>query len=109
MPLTDVAGRWSKRPFSVPAFLKGGGAGQIEELWIWDDEGHIALSDVDESIYTPGLFLVGPQVRQDRRIYCFIYKFRQRFAGIARQIALRLELDVGWQEGSQDGIWGPFR
>ncbi len=95
-------------PILGTGFLKGGGARQIKDLWMWDDEGHIALSDIDESIDTPGLFLVGPQVRHDQRIYCFIYKFRQRFARIARQIAQRLQLDIEWLEGSQDGVWGPF-
>lgn len=95
-------------PILGTGFLKGGGARQIKDLWLWDDEDRIALSEVDESIYTPGLFLVGPQVRHDQRIYCFIYKFRQRFARIAQQIALRLQLDIEWQEGSRDGIWGPF-
>ncbi len=95
-------------PILGTGFLKGGGARQIKELWLWDDEDRIVLSDVDESIYTPGLFLVGPQVRHDQRIYCFIYKFRQRFARISRQIAQRLQLDIEWIDGSQDGVWGPF-
>jgi hypothetical protein len=95
-------------PILGTGFLKGGGARQIKELWMWDHEGHIVLSDLDESIATPGLFLVGPQVRHEQRIYCFIYKFRQRFARIARQVAQRLQLDIEWLEGSQDGVWGPF-
>ena len=95
-------------PILGTGFLKGGAARQIEELWMWNDEGRIVLSDVDESTYTPGLFLVGPQVRHDQRIYCFIYKFRQRFARIAHQIAQRLELGIEPLEGSEDGIWGPF-
>jgi len=96
-------------PILGTGFLKGGGARQIEDLWMWDDDGHILLSDIDESIVTPGLFLVGPQVRHDQRIYCFIYKFRQRFGRIARDITLRLQLDTDWlDEGSADGVWGPF-
>jgi len=95
-------------PILGTGFLKGGGARQIKDLWMWDDDGHIVLSDIDESIMTPGLFLVGPQVRHDQRIYCFIYKFRQRFAPIALQIAQRLQLDIEWLEGAQDSVWGPF-
>lgn len=94
-------------PVLGTGFLKGGGARQIAELWDWNDEGRIALTDADESTRTPGLFLVGPQVRHDQRIYCFIYKFRQRFALIARQIAQRLELDTTPLEGP-GGAWGPF-
>lgn len=102
--------RWeaTHTPILGTGFLKGGGARQITDLWMWDDDDRIVLSDVDESIYTPGLFLVGPQVCHDLRIYCFIYKFRQRFARIAHQIALRLELVIEPSEGSEDGIWGPF-
>ena len=95
-------------PILGTGFLKGGGARQIKDLWMWDHNDHIVLNDFDESLYTPGLFLVGPQVRHDQRIYCFIYKFRQRFARVAHQIAHRLELDIEWLEGSKDGIWGPF-
>lgn len=93
-------------PILGTGFLKGGGARQIKDLWMWDEDGRIHLSELDESIYTEGLFLVGPQVRQEQGIYCFIYKFRQRFARIARQIALRLRLDIDPPEGSSDGIWG---
>jgi len=71
-------------PILGTGFVKGGGAQQIAELWDWDDAGRLRLNDLDESTRTPGLFLVGPQVRQGGpdapRIYCFIYKFRQRFA-----------------------------
>ncbi|MEM7468111.1 MAG: NAD(P)/FAD-dependent oxidoreductase [Pseudomonadota bacterium] len=95
-------------PILGTGFLKGGGARQIKDLWGWDEDGHVLLSDVDESINTPGLFLVGPQVRHDKRIYCFNYKFRQRFAIISKQIATRLQLSTNWTDGSQDGIWGPF-
>ncbi len=95
-------------PILGTGFLKGGGARQIKDLWEWDKHGHIVLSEFDESANTAGLFLVGPQVRHEERIYCFIYKFRQRFARVANEIAKRMQLEIEWQEGSQDGIWGPF-
>lgn len=100
---------WDTRvpPILGTGFVKGGGARQIAALWDWNDEGRIALSALDESARSPGLFLVGPQVRHDQRIYCFIYKFRQRFALIARQIAQRLELDAAALE-EPGGAWGPF-
>ena len=69
---------------------------------------NIVLNEIDESVKTPGLFLVGPHVRHDALIYCFIYKFRQRFANIATKIALQHELPIGPAEGSKDGVWGPF-
>lgn len=66
-----------------------GGAGQINDLWDWDN-GYPRLNDHDESTKTPGLFLVGPQVRQPGEIFCFIYKFRTRFPLVARAIQSRL-------------------
>ncbi len=95
-------------PILGTGFLKGGGARQIADLWEWNDEGHIILTETDESTRTPGLFLVGPQVRHDQRIYCFIYKFRQRFALIANQIARQLEIDTVGVFQSGAGAWGPF-
>ncbi len=93
-------------PVLGTGFLKGGGARQIAELWSWDDQGRICLGSADESLRTPGLFLVGPQVRHPPLIYCFIYKFRQRFSLIAREIAERLSLEYLPHE--QAGSWGPF-
>lgn len=94
-------------PILGTGFLKGGGARQIAECWEWNEQGRIVLSENDESTVSPGLFLVGPQVRQEDRIYCFVYKFRQRFGKVAGQIAARLRLDAsGLATGS--GNWGPF-
>lgn len=66
-----------------------GGAAQIRDLWDWE-EAQPRLTDHDESTRTPGLFLVGPQVRHPDEIFCFIYKFRTRFARVAEQIRLHL-------------------
>lgn len=57
------------------------------------DEGHPQLTDRDESTTTPGLFLSGPQVAHNGQKFCFIYKFRQRFAVVADEIASRLGVD----------------
>lgn len=94
-------------PILGTGFLKGGGARQIADLWEWNDEGRILLSSMDESTRAPGLFLVGAQVRHEQRIYCFIYKFRQRFALIATRIAEQLEVDASALQAG-DGAWGPF-
>lgn len=94
-------------PVLGTGFQKGGGARQIADLWEWRDDGHLALSPLDESTVYPGLFLVGPQVRHDERIYCFIYKFRQRFGLIAREITRRLDIDASALE-TPPGNWGPF-
>jgi len=34
--------------------------------------------------------LVGPNVKHDNALFCFIYKYRQRFAVIAREILSRI-------------------
>ena len=44
------------------------------------------LSDEDESTKTPGLFLVGPAVRHEDHVFCFVYKFRQRFGVVAEGV-----------------------
>ncbi len=54
------------------------------------EQGVVQLTENDESKKTKGLFLAGPQVRHKDAIFCFIYKFRQRFAVIAENIAKRL-------------------
>ena len=52
------------------------------------------LNDQDESTRTEGLFLVGPSVCHDGLIFCFVYKFRQRFAVVAEAVARRLGKDT---------------
>ncbi|WP_323174441.1 NAD(P)/FAD-dependent oxidoreductase [Natrialba sp. PRR66] len=51
------------------------------------------LTDRDESTIASDLFLVGPQVAHNGQQFCFIYKFRQRFAVVADEIAARLGVD----------------
>ncbi|NEQ52182.1 MAG: NAD(P)-binding domain-containing protein [Leptolyngbya sp. SIO3F4] len=65
---------------------------QISPLFDWS-KGYPALTENDESTLTPGLFVSGPSVRHGDLIFCFIYKFRQRFAVIANAIAQRLDID----------------
>ena len=65
----------------------------IEDLFDWED-GKPGLTEDDESSRTTGLFLVGPQVWHDKVIFCFIYKFRQRFGIVANAIAGHLGLDT---------------
>jgi putative flavoprotein involved in K+ transport len=81
-------------PINATGFRKGGGARQIEPLFAWhEDNGFPLLTADDESTITPGLFLVGPHVRHEKIVFCFIYKFRQRFAVVARTLATRLDID----------------
>lgn len=54
----------------------------------------IALSTNDESTIMPNVFLVGPAVKHQNNIFCYIYKFRQRFMVIAAEIARREQLSI---------------
>jgi thioredoxin reductase len=56
------------------------------------EDGLPLLTENDESTVTPGLFLCGPSVRHDNHVFCFIYKYRQRFAVVAKAIATSLGL-----------------
>ena len=78
---------------------------QIAPLFDWSD-GYAALTPDDESTLTPGLFVSGPSVRHGDLIFCFIYKFRQRFAVIANAIANRLQIDPApLEEYRQAGLF----
>ncbi|MEM1380582.1 MAG: NAD(P)/FAD-dependent oxidoreductase [Pseudomonadota bacterium] len=52
-------------------------------------KGYAELTELDESTRHKNVYLVGPNVQHDRAIFCFIYKYRQRFAVIAREILRR--------------------
>ncbi|BCX03083.1 MAG: monooxygenase [Candidatus Roseilinea sp.] len=66
----------------------------IADLFDWRDDGQPLLNELHESTLAPNLFVTGPSVRHDRHIFCFIYKFRQRFAVVAATIGTRLGLDI---------------
>ena len=69
-----------------------GGHKLVSDLFERRDDGFPLLSEHDESTITPGLFLCGPAVRHDNHVFCFIYKYRQRFAVVAKAIATSLGL-----------------
>ncbi len=89
--------------------LAGGFTGShsiIADLFEPRDDGFPALNEHDESTITSGLYLCGPSVRQENLSFCFIYKFRQRFAVVASSIANSLGM-------SDEGLelyrrWGIF-
>lgn len=76
----------------------------VKDLFDWE-EGVVQLTENDESTKTKGLFLVGPQVQHQNNIFCFIYKYRQRFGIVAREIAKRIGID----EGKLKKIIGEYR
>lgn len=65
-----------------------------EPLFTYDQEGDSQLNTVDESTINDNLFLIGPKVRQEEAILCYIYKFRQRFALIAEEISKRMSQEI---------------
>lgn len=67
----------------------------ISDLFDWhEEESYALINEHDESTKTPGLYLVGPQVRHENLIFCFIYKYRQRFGVVANAIGKKLDLDT---------------
>ncbi|MEM7110601.1 MAG: NAD(P)/FAD-dependent oxidoreductase [Bacteroidota bacterium] len=64
----------------------------LVEEWFDFEEGYPLLTDFDESQKTGNLFLVGPQVKHGTALFCFIYKYRQRFAIVAEKIAKRMAI-----------------
>ncbi|MEM6438403.1 MAG: NAD(P)/FAD-dependent oxidoreductase [Pseudomonadota bacterium] len=66
------------------------GTKPVSDLFEYGREGLPTLTLQDESTVSPGLFLVGPEVAHNGQLFCFIYKFRQRFAVVADAIAGRL-------------------
>ena len=52
------------------------------------------LTENDESTIVPGVFLVGPTVSHGSHSFCFVYKFRQRFAIVANAICEGLGMDT---------------
>jgi thioredoxin reductase len=89
------AGEWlesNTQPILASGFHSS--ASLLPQLWAFRDDGMPELTAHDESTVTPGLFLCGPSVRHGKHIFCYIYKFRQRFAVVANQIAQRLGLNT---------------
>ena len=81
------------RPILATGFK--GSLGQLDGMLEYDEDGApVVTEEADESTLVPGLFLSGPMVHHRGVRFCFIYKFRQRFAIIADAIAQRLGKDT---------------
>ena len=94
---------------SVPPLLAGGFEGShkvVADLFEKRKDGFPLLSEHDESTIVPGMFLCGPAVRHDKHIFCFIYKYRQRFAVVAKAIATSLGLPAEQLETYRQ--WGMY-
>lgn len=95
---TTIQLRTPQPPLLCTGFAGSARLGAAKDLFEWEEEkegeggsgcmaGAPLINNVDESTKTPGLFLVGPAVRHGEHIFCFVYKFRQRFGVVADAIA----------------------
>ena len=81
------------RPILATGFR--GSLGRLDGLIEYDEEGApVVTEEADESTLVPGLFISGPILEHRGVNFCFIYKFRQRFAVVADAIAQRLGKDT---------------
>jgi putative flavoprotein involved in K+ transport len=92
--VTAKGGNWTSVNPPILATGFSGSLKLIESLFSWKKNGYVDLTERDESTITPGLFVTGPMVRHEDVIFCFIYKFRQRFAVVASAIAQQLGVDT---------------
>lgn len=89
--------------------LAGGFRGShkmVSDLFESRGDGYPLLNEHDESTIAAGIFLCGPAVRHDNHIFCFIYKYRQRFAVVAKTVATSLGLAAGGLETYRQ--WGMY-
>lgn len=94
----------SAQPLLAVGFV--GSHGLVADLFEARDDGYPLLNDRDESTKVPGVFLCGPAVRHGDQVFCFIYKYRQRFAVVAKAIATSLGLPAEDLEEYRD--WGMY-
>lgn len=102
-----VDGRRFRSPH--PPLLAGGFEGSckmVADLFEQREDGFPLLSENDESTSVSGRFLCGPAVRHDNHVFCFIYKYRQRFAVVAKAIATSLGLPA--EELEMYRKWGMY-
>ena len=78
----------------------------VADLFELRDDGFPKLTAQDGSTVVPGLFICGPAVRQDNHVFCFLYKYRQRFAVVAKEIASTLGLPADYLETYR--TWGMY-
>ena len=81
-----------RKPILANGF--NGGHKFVAHLFEEREDGFPSLTENDESTIVPGMFLCGPSVRHDGHIFCFIFKYRQRFGIVAQAIASSLGLDT---------------
>ena len=73
------------QPLLASGFI--GSQSMVKHLFEDREDGFPLLNEYDETTKFPGMYLCGPSVRHDNHDFCFIFKFRQRFAVVAANIA----------------------
>merc|ERR1711871_405649 len=100
-PAAETMTLTTSAPPILATGFHSGVAAVVASLFEWTEEGACGgdsgdpkLTSCDESTVTPGMFLAGPQVHQAGEIFCFVYKYRQRFAVVVNEIATRLGINT---------------
>lgn len=84
----------------------GPGLGPVAHLFDSREDGWPLVDDNDQSTIAEGLFLTGPALRHGNKKFCFIYKFRQRYAHIASVIGAQLGKNTENLQAWKDaGMW----
>lgn len=80
----------------------GPGLGPVAQYFETYPDGSPMIDELDQSTLVPHLYLAGPAMRHRGMKFCFIYKFRQRFAHVAGVIGTNLGKDISglstWRE-----------
>ncbi len=79
----------------------------VSHLFEEREDKFLSLTERDESTIVPGMYLCGPSVRHDGHIFCFIYKYRQRFGIVAQAIAESLDIPTDEFIAAYKG-WGMY-
>lgn len=66
----------------------------VKDLFEFNDK-YPLLKEFDESTRIKNLFLAGPQVKHGNALFCFVFKYRQRFALVAEEISRRIGIAPG--------------
>ncbi|MGT2933344.1 NAD(P)/FAD-dependent oxidoreductase [Streptococcus catagoni] len=86
------------KPILATGFLNSSRLISGSPLFDYDANGLPQVTPDDESTLMENCFLIGPSLRQEDTIFCYIYKFRQRFVPIICHIAEREKIALDQDE-----------
>ncbi|MGT2721570.1 NAD(P)/FAD-dependent oxidoreductase [Streptococcus porcinus] len=82
------------KPILATGFLNACHRIDGHHLFNYDEHQLPMVTENDESTILTNCFLIGPSLRQRNTIFCYIYKFRQRFLPIICEIAKREKINL---------------